>query len=67
MPSMAAHLVVHGAIRRQEGRTVDYIPQLLTCAPYEEVPYKPTKLPDYQKSEDYATPPLKQEVVPQRW
>jgi len=43
------------------------IAHLLSCIPYEEVPYKPPKLPDRQKRKGYTEPPMKHQVVPQRW
>jgi polyphosphate kinase len=43
------------------------IAHLLSCVPYEEVPYKPPKLPGRQKSKGYSESPMKHQVVPQRW
>ena len=43
------------------------IAHLLSCIPYEEIPYKPPKLPGRQKSKGYTEPPMKHQVVPQRW
>jgi polyphosphate kinase len=43
------------------------IAHLLSCIPYEEIPYKPPKLPGRQKPKGYAEPPMKHQVVPQRW
>jgi polyphosphate kinase len=40
---------------------------LLSCIPYEEVPYKPPKLPGRQKAKSYTDPTMKHQVVPQRW
>jgi polyphosphate kinase 2 len=43
------------------------IAHLLSCIPYEEIPYKPPKLPGRQKAKSYVEPPMKHQVVPQRW
>ena len=43
------------------------IAHLLSCIPYEEIPYKPPKLPGRQKSKGYSESPMKHQVVPQRW
>ena len=43
------------------------IAHLLSCIPYEEVPYKPPKLPGRQKPKGYTEPPMKHQVVAQRW
>ncbi len=43
------------------------IAHLLSYVPYEEVPYKPPKLPGRQKSKGYTESPMKHQVVPQRW
>jgi len=43
------------------------IAHLLSCIPYEEIPYKPPKLPGRQKAKGYTEPPMKHQVVPQRW
>jgi len=43
------------------------IAHLLSCIPYEEVPYKPPKLPGRQKPKGYTESPMKHQVVPQRW
>ena len=43
------------------------IAHLLSCIPYEEIPYKPPKLPGRQKSKGYNESPMKHQVVPQRW
>ena len=43
------------------------IAHILSCIPYEEIPYKPPKLPGRQKAKDYTEPPMKHQVVPQRW
>jgi polyphosphate kinase len=43
------------------------IAHLLSCIPYEEIPYKPPKLPGRQKPKGYTEPPMKHQVVPQRW
>jgi polyphosphate kinase 2 len=43
------------------------IAHLLSCIPYKEIPYKPPKLPGRQKRKGYTEPPMKHQVVPQRW
>jgi len=43
------------------------IADILSRIPYEEVPYKPPKLPGRQKAKDYVEPPMKYQVVAQRW
>lgn len=43
------------------------IAHLLSCVPYEEIPYKPPKLPGRQKPKGYTESPMKHPVVPQRW
>ena len=43
------------------------IAHLLSCIPYEEVPYKPPKLPGRQKPKGYTEPRMKHQVVAQRW
>ena len=43
------------------------IAHLLSCIPYEEIPYKPPKLPGRQKPKGYTESPMKHQVVPQRW
>jgi len=43
------------------------IAHLLSCIPYEEIPYKPPKLPGRQKPKGYTESPMKHPVVPQRW
>ena len=43
------------------------IAHLLSCIPYEEVTYKPPKLPGRQKPKGYTESPMKHQVVPQRW
>ena len=43
------------------------IAHILSCIPYEEIPYKPPKLPGRQKAKGYTEPPMKHQVVPQRW
>lgn len=43
------------------------IAHLLSCVPYEEIPYKPPKLPGRQKPKGYTESPMKHQVVPQRW
>jgi len=43
------------------------IAHILSRIPYEEVSYKPPKLPPRQKPRGYKEPRLKHQVVPQRW
>lgn len=43
------------------------IADILSRIPYEEVPYKPPKLPGRQKPKGYEEPRLKHQVVAQRW
>lgn len=43
------------------------IAHLLSYIPYEEISYKPPKLPNRQKSNGYVEPTMKHNVVPQRW
>jgi len=43
------------------------IAHLLSCIPYEEIPYKPPKLPGRQKPKGYTESPMKHQVVPQKW
>jgi polyphosphate kinase len=43
------------------------IADILSRIPYEEVPYKPPRLPGRQKAKGYNEPRLKHQVVPQRW
>jgi polyphosphate kinase 2 len=43
------------------------IADLLSRIPYEEIPYKPPKLPPRQKSKGYEEPRLPHQVVAQRW
>jgi polyphosphate kinase len=43
------------------------IADILSRIPYEEIPYKPPKLPPRQKSKGYVEPKLKHQVVAQRW
>ena len=40
---------------------------ILSRIPYEEIPYKPPKLPPRQKRKGYVEPKVKHEVIPQRW
>ena len=43
------------------------IADILSRIPYEEIPYKPPKLPPRQKPKGYAEPKLKHQVIAQRW
>jgi polyphosphate kinase 2 len=43
------------------------IADILSRIPYEEVPYKPPKLPGRQKPKGYKEPKLKHQIVAQRW
>jgi polyphosphate kinase 2 len=43
------------------------IAHILSSIPYEEVPYKPPKLPPRQKPKGYKEPTAARRVVPQRW
>jgi polyphosphate kinase 2 len=43
------------------------ITDILSRIPYEEVSYKPPRLPDRQKAKGYKEPKLKHQAVPQRW
>ena len=43
------------------------IAHLLSYIPYEEVSYKPPKLPGRQKPKGYTESPMKHQVVAQRW
>ncbi len=43
------------------------IADVLSRIPYEEIPYKPPKLPGRQKPKGYQEPRLKHQVVAQRW
>jgi len=43
------------------------IADILSRIPYEEVPYKPPKLPGRQKPKGYKEPKLKHQVISQRW
>ena len=43
------------------------INDLLSRIPYEEVPYKPPKLPPRQKPKGYVDPRQQHQIVPQRW
>jgi polyphosphate kinase 2 len=43
------------------------IADILSRIPYEEIPYKPPKLPPRQKRKGYVQPKLKHEAIPQRW
>jgi polyphosphate kinase len=43
------------------------IADILSRIPYEEVPYKPPKLPPRQKRKGYVEPKLKHQVIAQRW
>ena len=43
------------------------IADILSRIPYEEVPYKPPKLPGRQKPKGYTEPTMKHQVVAQRW
>ena len=43
------------------------IADILSRIPYEEVPYKPPKLPGRQKPKGYTELPMKHQVVAQRW
>ena len=43
------------------------IADILSRIPYEEVPYKPPKLPDRQKSKGYREPKTKHQAIAQRW
>ena len=43
------------------------IADILSRIPYEEVPYKPPKLPPRQKPHGYEEPKLQHQVVAQRW
>jgi len=43
------------------------IADILSRIPYEEIPYKPPKLPPRQKRKGYVEPKVKHEVIPQRW
>jgi polyphosphate kinase 2 len=43
------------------------IADILSHIPYEEVPYKPPKLPPRQKRKGYVEPKVKHEVITQRW
>ena len=43
------------------------IADILSRIPYEEIPYKPPKLPARQKSKGYVEPKLKHQVIAQRW
>lgn len=43
------------------------IAHLLSCIPYEEIPYKPPKLPGRLKPNGYTESTMKHFIVPQRW
>jgi polyphosphate kinase 2 len=43
------------------------IADILSRIPYEEMPYKPPKLPPRQKPKGYVEPKLKHQVIAQRW
>ena len=43
------------------------IADILSRIPYEEIPYKPPKLPPRQKRKGYVQPKVKHEAIPQRW
>jgi hypothetical protein len=43
------------------------IADILSRIPYEEIPYKPPKLPPRQKRKGYIEPKVQHEVIPQRW
>ena len=43
------------------------IADILSRIPYEEIPYKPPKLPPRQKPKGYVEPKVQHEVIPQRW
>jgi polyphosphate kinase 2 len=43
------------------------IADILSRIPYEEVPYKPPKLPERQKPKGYQDPRQKHQVIAQRW
>jgi polyphosphate kinase 2 (PPK2 family) len=43
------------------------ISDLLSRIPYEEIPYKPPKLPDRQKPKGYREPKSRRQVIAQRW
>ncbi len=43
------------------------IADILSRIPYEEIPYKPPKLPGRQKPKGYKEPQLKHQVIAQRW
>lgn len=43
------------------------ISDILSRIPYEEIPYKPPKLPDRQKAKGYKDPKPKHQVIAQRW
>ena len=43
------------------------IADILSRIPYEEIPYKPPKLPPRQKPKGYVEPKLKHQVIAQRW
>ncbi|HKD83420.1 MAG TPA: polyphosphate kinase 2 [Terriglobales bacterium] len=43
------------------------IADILSRIPYEEIPYKPPKLPDRQKPKGYREPKTKRQTIAQRW
>ena len=43
------------------------IADILSRIPYEEIPYKPPRLPPRQKRKGYIEPKVQHEVIPQRW
>ena len=43
------------------------IADILSRIPYEEIPYKPPKLPPRQKRKGYVEPKVKHEAITQRW
>jgi polyphosphate kinase 2 len=43
------------------------IADILSRIPYEEIPYKPPKLPPRQKRKGYVQPKVEHEAIPQRW
>jgi len=43
------------------------IADILSRIPYEEIPYKPPKLPPRQKRKGYVEPKVKRAVIAQRW
>ena len=59
--------VVGGGTKLLSLKSLPHLAVLRSRIPYEEVPYKPPKLPGRQKAKGYQEPKVKHQGIAQRW